>query len=104
CIFFQNKENKDFFLKNVFVPKNYKVIPGSGVNIEEFYPLEYPSEELTEFIFISRIMKEKGIDQFLKAAKFIVKKYPNTRFHVLGFCEEDYESKLEEMESKGIIK
>lgn len=94
CIFFQNKENQDFFKqKNISIRKS-KLIPGSGVNTEYFSLLPYPNSETIEFVFISRIMKEKGIDQYLEAATYIKGKYPNTQFHVLGFCEEDYEEKL----------
>ena len=48
-------------------------------------------------------MKEKGIDYYLEAAKYIKKKYPNTEFHICGFPEEDYEDTLKEYEEKGII-
>ena len=48
-------------------------------------------------------MKEKGIDQYLEAAKYIRNKYPNTRFHICGFCEEDYEDILKEYQNQGII-
>lgn len=103
-VFFQNEENQQFFIdKNIAMGK-HQLIPGSGVNLEHFSSLAYPNERTTEFIFISRIMKEKGIDQYIDAAKYIRGKYPtNTKFHVLGFCEEDYESQLKELEDKGII-
>src|SRR5699024_828475 len=48
-------------------------------------------------------MKEKGIDQYLDAAQYIKNKYPNTEFHVLGYCEEDYEDKLNKMQAEGMI-
>ncbi|MCM2590889.1 glycosyltransferase family 4 protein [Rossellomorea marisflavi] len=103
CVFFQNEENKQFF-KNKNIPlKSYKVIPGSGVNINHFSLLPYPDNKITTFLFISRIMKAKGIDQYLEAAEFIRGKYPNTKFHVLGFCEEDYEDKLTKLQENGII-
>src|SRR5699024_3361026 len=50
------------------------------------------------------IMKEKGIEQYLKAAEYIRKRYPNTRFHICGFCEEEYEEILKIYENKDIIK
>src|SRR5699024_6990408 len=53
--------------------------------------------------FVSRIMKEKGIDYYLEAAKYIKEKYPNTEFHICGFSEEDYTDILTEYEEKGII-
>lgn len=103
CLFFQNSENMQLFIdKNIAIDK-HKLIPGSGVNLEYFNILEYPPDETIEFAFISRIMKEKGIDQYIEAAQFIRKKYPNTRFHICGFCEEDYEDKLKTLQDQGII-
>ena len=52
---------------------------------------------------LSRIMKEKGIDQYLEAAEYIRNNYPNTRFHICGFSEQAYEEKLKEFQDKGII-
>ncbi len=102
-VFFQNQENKDFFENKKIALSRHKLIPGSGVNLEYFHLLEYPSDKTIEFVFISRIMKEKGIDQYLEAAKFIRNKYFNTRFHICGFCEESYQKILENYEEKGII-
>lgn len=103
CIFFQNDENQQFFQKKRLAIKNSRIIPGSGVNTQYFSLIPYPTDKEIEFVFISRIMKEKGIDQYLEAAEFIKSKYPFTKFHVLGFCEEDYEKKLQELHDKGII-
>ncbi|MCT2134616.1 glycosyltransferase family 4 protein [Oceanobacillus kimchii] len=103
CVFFQNQENKHFFEEHNIKLKNYKVIPGSGVNTSDFSMLPYPSGKTIEFLYISRIMKQKGIEQYLDAAKYIKSKYNNVKFHVLGFCEEDYESELRNLHDKGII-
>ncbi|CUO81330.1 glycosyltransferase family 4 protein [Clostridium perfringens] len=103
CVFFQNTENMQFFTnKNIAIGK-HRLVPGSGVNLEYFNVLEYPSDEIVEFVFISRIMKEKGIDYYIEAAKFIRNKYENTRFHICGFCEEEYEDKLKILQNQGII-
>lgn len=102
-VFFQNTENMNFFKEKKIVPDRHKLIPGSGVNLEHFQILDYPPEGTTEFVFISRIMKEKGIEQYIEAAKFITKKYPNTKFHVCGFCEEDYQETLEELQKQGVL-
>lgn len=104
CIFFQNKDNANFFIKNNIIKGNHKIIPGSGVNLDYYQYLDYPNENQVNFIYISRIMKEKGIEQYLDAATYIKNKYPNTVFHILGFCEESYEEKLKKLEKQGIIK
>ncbi|MGF3213657.1 glycosyltransferase family 4 protein [Facklamia sp. P12945] len=103
-VFFQNEENQKFFEKNNIAIAKHKLLPGSGVNLDYFKYLDYPdSENSINFIFISRIMKEKGIDLYLEAAEVIKKKYPKTTFHIIGFCEESYENKLEEYQNRGII-
>ena len=48
-------------------------------------------------------MKEKGIEQYFEAAKYIKEKYPNTQFHICGFCEQEYEDKIKELSDKGIV-
>lgn len=103
CVFAQNKSNLDFISHWIY-KGNIVLLPGSGVNLERFKILEYPTDENINFLFVSRIMKQKGIDQFLEAAEYFTKKYKNMYFHVLGFCEEDYAGKLHDMHNRGIIK
>ncbi len=105
CCFVQNSENLQFLTDNKLVDKmRCKLIPGSGVNLKHFKVLPYPNNsENVRFLFISRIMKEKGIEQYLEAAKVIKGKYSNTEFHVLGFCEQEYEEQLQKLTKDGII-
>ena len=93
-IFFQNQENMQFFTDKGLYTDKHRLLPGSGVNLARFQPYEYPPDDTVEFVFISRLMKEKGIDQYLEAARVIKQKYPHTRFHVCGACEKEYESKM----------
>ena len=102
-VFFQNIENRDFMLNHNIINVPYDVLPGSGVNLSQYKLLEYPKEDIINFVFVARIMKEKGIEQYLDSAEYIRKKYPNTNFYVCGFCEDNYKEKLEEMNRKGII-
>lgn len=102
-VFFQNKENMDFFVKKKIARGKHELLPGSGVNLERFSLLPYPEKDTVDFVFIARIMKEKGADQYLEAAEYIKKKYPNTVFHVCGNCEEAYQEKLMQLHEKGII-
>lgn len=102
-VFFQNEENRRFFVDRNIAVKKHGMLPGSGVNLQRFAVLDYPGKDTTEFVFISRIMKEKGIDQYLEAAEYIRGKYPNTRFHICGFCEQDYEQRLRELQEKEVI-
>lgn len=103
-IFFQNIENQQFFIDHGIGIGKHRLLPGSGVNLDNFQPLPYPSNDTIKFVFISRIMKQKGIDQYLEAAKYIKKEFENIEFHVCGFCEEEYENILNTYQDQGIIK
>ncbi len=103
-VFFQNTENRGFFLEHKIAVEKHGLLPGSGVNLERFFVRDYPNDRIVRFAFISRIMKEKGIDEYLDAAKVIKEKYPNTEFHICGFCEAEYKGKLDEcIRDKAII-
>jgi glycosyltransferase involved in cell wall biosynthesis len=103
-VFFQNSGDKDYFVKNNMVKNNYKILPGSGVNLEQFEVCDFPSDNAVNFIYIGRVMKLKGIDQYLETAKVVKEKYPNSNFYLAGFVEEkQYQSILDEYHSKGII-
>lgn len=102
-VFFQNKENEDFFTSKGLAKGKHKIIPGSGVNLSFYKPLDYPDKETIDFVFVSRIMREKGIEQYLEAAKILREKYPQTRFHICGFCEQDYEEQIKELQDKEVV-
>lgn len=104
CLFFQNKENLEFFEKHHMYDGKWKMLPGSGVNVERFHLMDYPEEkDGIHFLFIARVIKEKGIEEYLAAAKVIRKEYPNTFFHVLGPCDGEYETMLKEYEEQNMI-
>lgn len=102
----QNSSDMEQLINNNITKENITLIPGSGVNLDEFQPLPFPNLEVPlEFLFIARVMKDKGIDEFLEAAKKIKKKYENVNFNIIGSIEQEkYISILKEYEDKGIIK
>ncbi|MBT2736720.1 glycosyltransferase family 4 protein [Bacillus sp. ISL-7] len=104
CLFFQNETNLKFFFDQKIVTGKTKLVPGSGVNLEQHSFEEYPEDqEKNRFLFIGRIMKSKGIEELLQAVKIVKEKYPNTQFDLIGNCEEDYNQKLVELNKLGII-
>lgn len=103
-VFFENSDNKKLFIERKIVSEEKAfVLNGAGVNLEEYSFCEYPPDGTVRFLFIGRIMKEKGIDEFLYAAKTITPLY-NAEFHIVGHFEEDYKSIFEDYEKQGIIK
>ena len=103
-VFFQNSANRDFCVNRKLVKNRYILIPGSGVNLDYHQYQEYPKIEPIRFVFISRLIKQKGIEEFFSAAEIIKKKYLNVEFHVVGFCEGQYKHQLDGMQKKGIIR
>lgn len=102
-VFFQNTENRDFMVSHGVVKGAYDMLPGSGVNLRQYQCLPYPHGDTVDFVFVARVMKEKGIDQYLDTAKEMRKRHSETRFHICGFCEQDYQAELEALEQQGII-
>ena len=102
CVFLQNQSNLNFFEIHAITKAHKRLIPGSGVNINKFQVKPLP-KDTQEFVFISRVMKEKGIEEYLEAAEIIKKNYPDAKFHILGYCEEAYGERLKEEAGKGIV-
>lgn len=105
CIFFQNEFNRQFFIDNKLAnPNIFKLIPGSGINLAKYKPMDYPDEsDGIRFLFVGRIIKDKGIDELIDAIKIIRKKYFNVEFHLVGGCSKEYQSRLNIWETEGLI-
>ncbi len=90
-VFFQNKANMDWFLTNRLVaPEKTRLIPGSGVNLEKFRPLPKINDDgVVRFLFIGRMMRDKGIEEYLAAAARIRRQHPDTEFQIVGSYEEE---------------
>lgn len=105
-VFFQNEENCRFMRNHGIGKNSYEILPGSGVNLEENCFEEYPSEEGgIKFLFVGRIMKDKGIEEFLECAKQIHDEHPTFSFDIVGdYDEEVYRRQIEDYQEKGIIR
>jgi len=104
CVFFQNEQNERFLMAKGVRVQRSRLVPGSGVNITEHcYELYPESDEVVRFLFIGRIMKEKGIEELVDAAIEIRRKYNNVQFDAIGFVEEDYRNRVEEIGGLGVV-
>jgi len=104
CVFFQNTENRQFFIDNNVAVDKHRLIPGSGVNLNQHCFEEYPKNDgIIRFLFVGRIMKAKGIEELKDAATIIKKIYPNVIFDIIGFCEDDYLERAAELEKFGVL-
>jgi glycosyltransferase involved in cell wall biosynthesis len=85
-IFFQNAMDMNLFLNhNYCFPQQAKLLPGSGVDLEKFAPIavEKTSNDFV-FLMISRLIKDKGVLEYVEAARKVKQKFPQAQFQLLG--------------------
>lgn len=108
-VFFQNEDNQEIALKAKIISEDipHQIIPGSGVNLDRFaYQKNQNHDGSVVFNYIGRVMKDKRIDDYLKAAIIVKEKHPNVVFNIIGFIEDaesHYLSELQQLESQDII-
>lgn len=84
-VFFQNNDDLDLFLQNKLLSASkVKVIPGSGVDTSRFVPNEAKNDAIFQFLFIGRLLYDKGIREYMDAVRLLKSKYPNVKFNILG--------------------
>ncbi|MBP8715349.1 MAG: glycosyltransferase family 4 protein [Lachnospiraceae bacterium] len=109
CVFYQNKDNMSFMERHGIKGRQQILLPGSGVNLDEHPEEPYPDEQDgIIFLAVIRIMKDKGIDEYLETAKNISSRYPKTKFYLVGEYEEEtrpyYERLVAYAEKNGYIR
>ncbi|MGN1313718.1 MAG: glycosyltransferase family 4 protein [Lachnospiraceae bacterium] len=104
CVFFQNKNNELLFVDKKIVKGKARLIPGSGVNLQTHYVEPYPSDQDDiRFLFVGRIMKDKGIGELLEAIHQIHKENHNVVLDIVGWSDEDYSEALKKAEQEGAV-
>ena len=85
-IFFQNKDDYHLFLNEKLVDKNKcDILPGSGVDTEKFKPIGIEKKDnIFRFLLIARMLWDKGVGEYIEAARIIKQKYKNVEFQLLG--------------------
>ena len=84
-VFFQNSDDLALFLEKKLVPaKSADLIPGSGIDLNYFQPMEFKRNDSFTFLLISRLITDKGILEYIEAVKSLKRKGVNARFQLLG--------------------
>lgn len=100
-VFFENSENERIFLNNRIIKSQQAILlNGAGVNLDYFSYQDYPRNDVFRFLFIGRVMKEKGVDELFLAMKRLTKEY-DCCLDVVGPFEEDYSEKIEQYQNDG---
>lgn len=101
-LFCLNQNDVDFFVKGKFInERKVHNIRGIGVNLKD-----YPFEDVTvfnRFVFIARMLKEKGVEEFCKAADIVKTEFPNAEFLMYGKEEPATTECIAEYQKKGVV-
>ena len=105
-VFFENTENQQIFLDAKIIRKEQAcLLNGAGVDLERFSYKSYPGDDCTtRFLFIGRVMKEKGVDELIAAMRMLQKDGIHCSVDVLGGFDEDYSKLIEECENEGWLR
>lgn len=87
-VYFLNNDDKQCFEKYLVSPKKTKRIFGIGIDLEKFFPVEHSKGNLM-FLFVGRLLVDKGIKEFIEAAKIVSAKYSQARFVIVGGADEN---------------
>lgn len=112
-VFFQNPDDLNLFKKLQILKPSIPavVVNGSGVDVADFSVLPFPTNEtgniIPSFLLIARLLKDKGIVEYIEAAKIIKEQYPSAQFHLVGWIDENPaaidQTQLDEWIASGII-
>lgn len=87
-VFFQNHEDRNLFVDRGIVRSDQvRVLPGSGVNLDTFLPAPLPDGPPI-FLFIGRLLRDKGVIEYVEAARSVRRDLPGARFQLLGGVDE----------------
>lgn len=109
CVFFQNAGNRAVFEEAGILGKNRhtRLVSGSGVSLTHHTPAPYPGhkDDVVRFLYVGRLMREKGVAEYLKAAEALHARYDDrVSVAAIGYCDEDWQSELDTAVEKGIFK
>lgn len=102
-IFLNPDDPKDLLEKYAINVKNIEVLGGIGLNLDHYKYSENFNSNIS-FIFIARLLAEKGIHDYIKAAKIVKEKYPSVKFTVLGAIDKEALGSLKEEELESLVK
>lgn len=102
-VFFENSENARLFVARGIIPeKKVTLLHGAGINLDEYAYQPYPRNKVTHFLYLGRIMREKGMDELFYAAKRLHDEGAKFVLDLVGFFEDEYKEQVEQMQAAGI--
>ena len=104
-VFFENQENaREFSERKIVTADRQVVLPGAGINLEKYKMEPYPNHSRIHFLYLGRIMKEKGIEELFYAVQRLKEENEDFVLDLVGFFEDIYKKQVEELEKLGIAR
>ena len=103
-VFFENEGNREVFMEHRIVDRNKTVVlQGAGINVEQYPLAEYPENDVFRFLYLGRIMREKGMDELFGAIELLHDEGHEFVLDLVGFFEDEYKEKVEDLVSRGLV-
>lgn len=97
-VFFQNADDCELFVsRNIVQRDQARLLPGSGVDLKRFAPASAQHSEV-RFLLIGRLLGDKGIREYVRAAQWLKSIHPDWRFQLLGPIDEGNRTAIERAE------
>ena len=104
-VFFENQANAQAFVRRRILPaKKEVVLSGAGINLEEYRYRQYRDNEKVHFLYLGRIMKEKGMDELFGAVEQLRKDGCEFVLDLVGFFEDEYKKQVEQLQNEGVVR
>lgn len=104
-VFFENDANRQLFIDEKIVSADKTVLlNGAGVNLDHYALQPYPRTEPVRFLFVGRVMKEKGVDELFTAMERLRAEGAQCTLDVVGGYEENYAEIIRSHEEKGWLR
>lgn len=103
-VFFENQVNADEFINRKIIPvEKETVLNGAGINLQTYEYKSYPNNYPPRFLYLGRIMKEKGMDELFEASEMLHSDGEKFILDLVGFFEDEYKEKVDQLVEQGIV-
>lgn len=105
-VFFQNRDDRDLFIaQRLVITESTRLLPGSGIDLAQFNPtagdMTQPEQRPLVFLMVARLLRDKGVIEFVEAARIVSAMHPDVEFHLLGFLDVENRTAISRAEVEG---